>query len=312
MFMRTSAADRPFRMAGSLSTHSTLRPLQSVGVAGAAVRLATCDARPVAGATVTRNTVPRPGREDRLTVSPRISAILATMERPSPTPPSPAPRPAPGRRTNSANTLAWLSGAMPTPVSQTSSRRRAPSFRQPTSTPPDVVYCRALLIRFCSTERTRSRSERTRRAPPTKRKVSPLARACGPNSRDRSSNTASRAKDLKVGFTPPASSLERFSSARKSRWALSMDWSEWRTSSACAGWPATSLASAARNSRAAWSGCNRSWLAAARKRVFDAVAASASALASVSASVRSITRVSSCSLAVSSALMAPRSSVISV
>ena len=62
------------------------------------------------------------------------------------------------------------------------------------------------------------------------------------------------------------------------------------------GWHSVSE-SAERNSRAALSGCSRSWLAAARKRVFDWLARSASALASASARFEPWSAASACSSA---------------
>ena len=64
--------------------------------------------------------------------------------------------------------------------------------------------------------------------------------------------------------------------------------------------PPASGGSEETKSRAAESGCSRSWLAAATKRDLEALARSAAASASSRSSVRSITRRSSVSLARSS------------
>ncbi|MCY1524824.1 hypothetical protein D9M68_597780 [compost metagenome] len=140
------------------------------------------------------------------------------------------------------------------------------------------------------------------------------------NSAPRVSNSEARGKAVRSGVTRPLSRREissrsviRSSAERSelSRWLTSSRASRGRTS---CWWPR-----AAENSRAAFKGCIRSWLTAARKRVLDWLADSAVPLASISAWlsldsswVRSATRCSSPSLASLRSRSAWRKAVMSV
>ncbi len=121
----------------------------------------------------------------------------------------------------------------------------------------------------------------------------PRRAATGANAVARDSNRGCSANGRFSGLNAPASSLEMSSSAS------SRDSTAPRLASILPprSLPGSRSIIAAVNSRAACSGCRRSWLAAAMKRVLPRLAASASARLASSSAVRSTTRCSSVSAA---------------
>ncbi|MNN45837.1 hypothetical protein D3C81_1601890 [compost metagenome] len=160
----------------------------------------------------------------------------------------------------------------------------------------------------------------TRRRLPRRRKSRPCCWASTLNSAPRVSNSSLRAKGFGSGVILPFSRREISSrsliSSSAERSELSMCWTScWASADSPSPW----WERAAENSRAAFSGCIRSWLTAARKRVLDWLAASAWLFASVSAWfscesswVRSATRCSRPSLESLRACSASRNGVMSV
>ena len=160
----------------------------------------------------------------------------------------------------------------------------------------------------------------TRRLLPRTRNFKPCSWASALNSAPRVSNSALRGNGWGLGVILPFSRREMSSRSLIRSSAERSELSRWCTS--C--WASLEISSswwdrAAENSRAAFSGCIKSWLTAARKRVFDWLAVSAVPLASVSATfscdnswVRSATRCSRLSLAPLSACSASRNAVMSV
>ncbi|MNE15035.1 hypothetical protein D3C80_1079330 [compost metagenome] len=105
----------------------------------------------------------------------------------------------------------------------------------------------------------------------------------------RLSSRSLTAKLARSALITPASSLE-MSTRVPSRFSTSS--SELLTLRTSAGLALLCSSKALVNSRAAFKGCNRSWLTAARNLVFDRLACSASCLAWLSSAVRSRTRTS--------------------
>ena len=160
----------------------------------------------------------------------------------------------------------------------------------------------------------------TRKRLPRTRKLSPCSCACALNSLPRVSNRSFRANGLMSGVNLPFSRREMSSKSLIRSSAERRELSRCWTSFCASGLkPSSWWERAAENRRAAFIGCIRSWLTAARKRVFDWLAVSAIPLASVNAwfssdssRVRSSTRCSSPSLASVNACSASRKAVMSV
>ncbi|MDT4818025.1 hypothetical protein FQZ97_511120 [compost metagenome] len=177
-----------------------------------------------------------------------------------------------------------------------------------------------MVRKFCRTRRSSLMSLSTRSWLPCRRKRTPCSWASALNSAPSASNSSSSGKGVRSGVMRPFSRREMSSRSLIRSSAERSELSRWRTSSRASfgkvsGW----WARAAENSRAAFSGCIRSWLTAARKRVFEALADSATPLAwlsswfsSESSRVRSSTRCSRPSLASFSACSASRNAVMSV
>ncbi len=177
-----------------------------------------------------------------------------------------------------------------------------------------------MVRKFCSTRRNRRMSLSTRSLLPCTRKLTPCSRASAVNSVPRVSNSVASGKGLRSGVTRPLSRREMSSRSVMRSSAERSALSRCCTSS----WASLGRAlcwcdNAAEKRRAALSGCIRSWLTAARKRVLDWFAASAVLLASISAWfscdsswVRSLTRCSRPSLASFRARSASRYAVMSL
>ena len=162
---------------------------------------------------------------------------------------------------------------MPMPVSQTSMRTPPRSRRTPTSTPPVRVCRSALHTRLLRMRVSISASPcalaRVRRT--TSRR--PCASATAWKLRCSSCSSGSSARSLQSGSMRPASICVRSSSPVKSR---SSDSTDWRICSMRCSLPASASpsASASENSTRLCSGCRRSWIAAANRRVLASPVAS--------------------------------------
>ena len=188
-------------------------------------------------------------------------------------------------RWNSSKMRLRSTAGMPTPVSWTCNQPIGPRLRMPTRTPPRLVYLIALETRFCAIRRRKTGSLSTTTSVGTKVSRSSFASAKGAYSVARRRNSSLTETGWRWNSIRWLSSREMSrtafiscstdSKASDSRWV----------SSRCPSSIGVSV-SADRNSRAADSGCNRSWLAARRKRVFERLASSALVRATASSRLR--------------------------
>ncbi len=127
-----------------------------------------------------------------------------------------------------------------------------------------------------------TRSLDTQYRPPRTDRRRPLRAASGPKLASMLSSTSATRTGRTTGWISPASSFEMSRSVLIRSSIVCNPRSTWPTTMRGSG-PIRISASAEIDSRAALRGWSRSWLAAARKRVFERLARSASSLAAVSA-----------------------------
>ena len=218
------------------------------------------------------NVEPRPTVERTPTGWPSMRATRSTMARPRPRPRTLDA--VSSKRWNSLKTTASFSFGMPGPVSAIETVTVPPLSRALSTTVPRAVYLIAFETRFCSNRRSNRRSDTTQISVLTTCNVSAFRAAIGANSMLNFSNKPPSDTGVMSGAMRPASSRAMSISVLSISSTPSRD-----ASMLCAIW--ASVGGRLRSirldmySRAAFSGCITSWLAAAKKRVLSRLASSA-------------------------------------
>ena len=170
---------------------------------------------------------------------------------------------------------------MPIPVSATRMSTWSPRFPAVNSAPPVLVYRSALATIFCMVRLSIVGSDQTESPVSLTRNSRFLTCAMGWKSDAIDSNKLSKETVCHCGLTSPASSLDIYNKFLKSVSMVSKECSTcWQSLL-----PSSLLCTLLRvdiSNKAALSGCNTSWLAAARKRVLDKLAVSAASFAVMS------------------------------